>query len=262
MSIAHDFSQLPPLVQAAVPDHSTAFSPELVLWREHMPGGLHWSGLLRRGNTLRIMVQGADANVSALFFNFDERSERYNMPDTLKAQETAYLRKGHVCYSDMGRILCSIPETTCAWHDTIGGLSDAALVAAKYGVKRFQEHRNAMHRNGRDGFLTQLGKWGLGKRDLVPNVNFFSRVTVDDDGALHFVPGNSKAGDLVDLRFEMNTVVVLSTSQHRLDPNTEYVPRAVEMTCWRSGTAGKDDICRHSRPENVRGFLNTERYFL
>jgi uncharacterized protein len=257
-----DLSDMSPLAKAAVPDHSTEFSSDLMLWREHMPGGLHWSALLRRGNTLRITVQGDDANASALFFNFDERSERYNMPDTLKAQETAYLRKGHVCYSDMGRILCSLPESTCAWHDTIGGLSDAGTVAAKYGIKRFQEHRNSMYRNGRDGFLVQLGKWGLGKRDLVPNINFFSKVAVVGDGTMQFVRGNSKAHDFIDLRFEMNTIVVLSTCQHRLDPNTRYEPRPVELACWRSGTAGKDDICRHARPENGRGFINTERFFL
>lgn len=256
------FEDLPPLAQAAVPEHSTTFAPELALWKERMPGGLHWSGLLRRGNSLRITTLGANANVSALFYNFDDRSERYNMPDTLKIQSTAFLRKGLACYSDMGRILCSMPHSSCDWHDTIGGLTDAPIVESRYGVKRYQEHRNAMHRNARDGFLTQLGKWGLGKRDLVPNVNFFSKVQVNDDGALSFVANHCKERDFVDLRFEMNTIVVLSTCQHRLDPNPRYEPAAVELLCWRSGTAGKDDVCRLSMPENGRGFINTERYYL
>lgn len=262
MSAVLGFSDLPPLAQAAVPDRSAAFSPDLVLWKERMPGGLHWSGLVRRGNTLRITTLAANANVSALFYNFEERSERYNMPDTLKAQSTAYLRKGLVCYSDMGRVLCSIPESTCGWHDTIGGMNDAPLVANKYGVQRYQEHRNAMYRNARDGFLTQLGKWGLGKRDMVPNVNFFSKVIVNEDGDLCFVPDNSAEGDFVDLRFEMNAIVVLSTAQQRLDSNPKYEPTGVELTCWRSGIAGKDDLCRNSMPENGRGFINTERYYL
>lgn len=256
------FDDLPPLARAAVPDHSIAFSPELTLWRERMPGGYHWSGLVRRGNSLRITSMGPQANVSALFYNFEDRAERYNMPDTLKSQSTAYIRKGLVCYSDMGRVLCSVADSNCEWHDTIGGISDADVVAERQGIKRYQEYRNAMHRNARDGFLTQLGKWGLGKRDVVPNVNFFSKVEVDEDGDMKFVTGHSAPGDFVDLRFEMNTIVVLSTCQHRLDPNPRYEPAGVELLCWRSGTAGKDDHCRLSMPENGRGFINTERYYL
>lgn len=256
------FDDLPALARAAVPDHSTSFSPELTLWRDVMPGGLHWSGVLRRGNSLRLTALGLNANVSALFYNYEDRGERYNMPDTLKAQSTGRLRKGLVCYSDMGRVLCSISDSSVDWHDTIGGMNDASIVAERYGVKRYQEHRNAMHRNARDGFLTQLEKWGMGKRDVVPNVNLFSKVTVDDSGTMTFVSENSSDGDFVDLRFEMNTLVVLSTCQHRLDPNPRYEPAPVEMVCWRSGTAGKDDLCRLSMPENGRGFINTERYYL
>jgi len=159
-------------------------------------------------------------------------------------------------------VLCSVADSNCDWHDTIGGIVDAALVEQRYGVKTYQDHRNAMHRNARDGFLTQLGKWGMGKRDVVPNLNFFSKVQVDDDGQLGFVPDHSREGDFVDLRFEMNTIVVLSTCQHRLDPNPRYEPTAVELRCWRSGTAGQDDPCRLSMPENGRGFINTERYYL
>ena len=233
-----------------------------MLWEELVPGGHHWSGLLRRGTALRLTDQRGGANVSALFYNADEKLERYNMPDTLKAQHTAFLTTGNVCYSDMGRVLCSITEDTVGWHDTWCGAIDAEQVHQRWGDKTFQQHRNAMHRNGRDGLLVELAKWGLGPRDLVPNVNFFSKVQVNDDGQLGFVADHSREGDFVDLRFEMNTIVVLSSCQHRLDPNPRYEPTAVELRCWRSGTAGQDDACRLSMPENGRGFINTERYYL
>lgn len=231
------------------------------VWGEKIPGGAHWSFIIKRGMTLRLTDTEGGANVSALFYNAEEKLERYNMADTLKAQHTAHLAKGFVCYSDMGRVLCSLVEDTCGWHDTVCGMSDAALVKQKYGEARYQEHRNAMHRSARDGFLIELGKWGLGKRDIVANVNFFSKVSADAQGNLLFQPGNSSAGDYVDLRFEMNTLVVLSTCQHPLDPNPQYLPKPVQLTAWHSGTPDTDDYCRNFRPENQHGFYNTELLF-
>jgi urea carboxylase-associated protein 2 len=256
------FDTLTPLARAAVPESSTRFAPDLVLWEEAMPGGAHWSGLLRRGNTLRLTDLEGRANVSALFFNHEDRSERYNMPDTLKAQHTAFLTRGNVCFSDMGRVLCSIPEDSCGWHDTVCGVLDAARLHAKYGEARYQAHRNAMYRNGLDGLLVELGKWGLGKRDAVANVNFFSKAAADAQGALHFDTAHRRPGQFVDLRFEMNTLVVLSAAPHPFDPSPRYEPSPVQMTVWRSGTAGADDVCRRACAENDRGFINTERWFL
>src|SRR5580698_10046997 len=169
------------------------------LWTEDLKPGEHWSGVLRRGTSLRITALEPRANVAAMMYNYESLPERYNLADTLKAQHTAFLTAGCVCYSDMGRILCSITADTCGWHDTMTGLSDAELVSSKFGASRFQEQRNAYHRNGRDSVLNELGKYGLGKRDLVSNVNFFSRVNVDEQGALHFSESNSHAGDCVDL---------------------------------------------------------------
>jgi hypothetical protein len=106
-------------------------------------------------------------------------------------------------------------------------------VRERYGEARYQEHRNAFHRNGRELFLIELGKWGLGRKDLVANVNFFSKVTVDDAGDMHFVPGHSKAGDSVDLRAEMDTLVVLNTCPHPLDPAVEWSPKPMDSPSTR-----------------------------
>jgi len=232
-----------------------------ILWEEIIPGGNHWSGILRRGNTLRLTDLEGGANVSALFYNKEEKLERYNMPDTLKAQNTAFLTSGNVCYSDMGRILCSLTADTVGWHDTICGVSDAMLIEKKYGKANFQTHRNEMFRSGKDGLLIELGKWGLGKRDLVPNVNFFSKVTADENGLLTYQSGNSKAGDMVDLRFEMNALVVLSTSPHPLDPKKQYNPAAIKLSAGRTGLVSAEDICLNYCPQNQRGFINTVRYY-
>jgi urea carboxylase-associated protein 2 len=232
-----------------------------LLLDDAVPGGAMASYVLGRHRALRITDVEGGANVSMLLFNRDHLLERYNMADTLKAQHTAFLTKGRVLYSDMGRILCSITEDTCGWHDTVCGLSDAELVRQKYGEHGYQEHRNAFYRNARDELLTELGKWGLGQRDLVPNVNLFSKVVADDDGRLSYVSGHSKAGTFIDLRAEMNVLVVMSTCQHPLDPGTAYAPKPVRAQVYRADPPAADDVCRTSRPENARGFDNTDRMF-
>lgn len=236
-------------------------APYWMLWEELVAGGAHWSGLLRRGTTLRLTDIAGGANASVLLFNYEDRLERYNMPDTLKAQHTAFLTKGFVCYSDMGRVLCSITDDTCGWHDTLCGVSNAQLVAGKFGVARYQEHRNAYLKNGYESLLNELGKYGLDKRDLSASINFFSKVTVDDAGGLEFQAGNSAPGSYVDLRFEMNVLAVLSTCQHPLDPDPQYRPREIRLTAWHSRPAPRNDPCRTSCPENERGFRNTEMWF-
>ena len=121
------------------------FNTNNLLWEEIIPGGNHWSGLIRRGTALRISDMEGGANLSALFYNPENKLERYNMPDTLKAQHTAFLTTGNVCYSDMGRVMCSIINDKVGWHDTICGITDAGMIEAKYGKATFQTHRNAMH---------------------------------------------------------------------------------------------------------------------
>src|SRR5258705_13300415 len=92
-----------------------------VLWEETVPGGAHWSGVMRRGTAMRFTDIDGGANLSALFWNFEEKNERYSMPDTLKAQHTAFLTRGHCGFSDMGRVLFSIVEDTAGGADTGGG---------------------------------------------------------------------------------------------------------------------------------------------
>jgi urea carboxylase-associated protein 2 len=239
-----------------------ALNLEQILWEETIPGGNHWSGLIRRGTALRFTDLTGGANLSTLFYNTEDKLERYNMPDTLKGQHTAFLTTGNVCYSDMGRVMCSIIGDSLGWHDTICGVTDAAQIEAKYGKANFQTHRNDMYRNGKDGLLIELAKYGLGKRDLVANVNFFSKVTPDESGSLSFVVGHSKIGSYVDMRFDMNVLLVLSTAPHPLDPATTYKPASVKISAWHAGLATTDDACRNACGQNGRAFTNTERYYL
>jgi len=220
-----------------------------------------WSRVLKRGQVLRISDVDGGGSVAALLFNADRPLERYNMPDTLKAQHIARITTGNVLYSDMGRVLCSVVADSCGWHDTITGLESSAQSLKKYGPGEYQALRNDWHRNSRDNLLVELGKYGLGKRDFGPNLNFFVKVAVDAEGKLAWVPGNSKPGAFVELRSEMNTLVFLSNTPHPLDPAPTYRARPAQLGVRLSGPVAADDVCRISCPENERGFALTEAYF-
>jgi urea carboxylase-associated protein 2 len=233
-----------------------------VLFEEEIGGGKHWSFRLKRGTVLRLIDLTGGANVGMLFYNPFNLLERFNAPDTLKCQHTFKLSRGHCLYSDMGRIFCSIIDDSVGWHDTVGGNTDKTAVAARWGTKRYQEHRNDWTLNGYDSFLIEGGKYGLGRRDLAANVNWFSRVAVEDDGTMVFDPANSKAGDHVDLRFEMDTLLLFHTCPPPLDPSAEYPRRPIRYQLFRTDPVAADDYCRAFCAENGRGFENNRVYNL
>lgn len=231
---------------------------EVVLYQPLL-GGQMWSSVIPRGHTLILENTSGSSQVAALFYNADQPLERYNMPDTLKAQHTAHLTTGCVLYSDMGRILMSVVEDTYGWHDTITGMMNCSTSDAKYGTGSYQALRNDFYRNTRDNFLIELGKHGLGKKDIVPNVNLFTKIVTDEGGNLSWA-SEKKPKSKIALRAEMNVLTVLSNTPHPYDPGDKYAPSDVSLTIVRSGPVPQDDVCRTRCPENERGFTLTEQY--
>lgn len=236
--------------------------PARVMWSEIVPGGGHWSAFMPRGSRLRMVALEAGANLSMVLYSSREKLERYSMPDSLKAQHTAHYTRGHVLMSDMGRALASITRDSLGWHDPLGALLDAGRLARQYGAAPYQTHRNAMYRSGKDGLLIEIGKYGLGSRDLIAPVNFFTKVVVDAEGRFNFVPGHAGAGSEVEVRFDMDTLIAFSTAPHPLDPSPAYAPKKVGLAAWRSGPAPADDYCRGFRPENARAMHNADLMYL
>lgn len=233
-----------------------------LLYQDQFDGGKHWSFTLKRGTVLRLIDREGGANVGMLFYNPSNLLERYNAPDTLKCQHTFKLTAGHCLYSDMGRIFCSIVEDTAGWHDTVCGNSTKAQVAEKWGRKSYQEYRNDWTQNGHDSFMVEAAKYGMGRRDLAANVNWFSKVRTEEDGSLVFDGSQAKAGGHVDLRFEMDTLVLFHTCPHPMNPAAEYPRKGIAVELYPSEPVAEDDLCLNSRPENGRGFANNHLYHL
>ncbi len=267
MSTTFSIPENPPGSQPVdAPSVWQRFAPDLpaerVMWSEIVPGGCHWSWVMPRGSRLRMVALEAGANLSMVLYHAREKLERYNMPDSLKAQHTAHYTRGHVLMSDMGRALASITADTVGWHDPLGALLDAERLHAKYGDQTFHTHRNSMFRSGKDGLLIEIGKYGLARRDLIAPVNFFSKVAVDAEGRFQFAPEHAPAGAMVELRFDMDTLIAISTAPHPLDPNPTYAPRKVGLAAWKSGPADAHDFNRRFRPECARALHNADMFYL
>jgi|TARA_B100001059_G_scaffold42906_2_gene34872 urea carboxylase-associated protein 2 len=238
------------------------FPDDEMMYEDRIEGGAHWSLMMRRGAVLRLTDLEGGANVGMLFYNPQEKLERYNAPDTLKGQHTFKLTRGHCLYSDMGRIFCSITADSLGWHDSVGGnLSDRKL-HEKYAVQTYQEARNDWTLSGEHCFRVELAKYGLGPRDLAANLNLFSKVATDEVGNMRFVSDHSPAGATVDLRFEMDTLVILHTCPHPMNPAVDYPRCPISYQIRKAEPVADEDLCMNSRPENKRGFQNNAIYHL
>jgi uncharacterized protein len=231
-----------------------------LIYEDVIPGGAHWSLEVPRGVSLSFVDESGGANVGMLMYNPRNPLERYNAPDTLKCQHTFKLTHGNCLYSDMGRIFCSIVEDTVGWHDTVGGVLSKEKLREKWPERTYQQARNEWTQSGLDSFLVELAKYGLGRKDLAANLNLFSKLAVDEAGDLSFVESNSKAGDRVTLRFEMDTLVIFHTCPHPMNPAPEYPRKPVRYQLWKADPMTDDDECLNSRIENRRGFQNNALY--
>lgn len=231
-----------------------------VLWTEILPGGHHWSGRIQKGAVLQLKSLSEHANVSLFCVNSDNKLERYNMPDTLKAQHTAYLTTGNILASDLGHAMVSIVKDDHGWNDTFCAPGTVQQIEQQFGRKSFQDARNDMYRSARESLLIEMTKFGLGTQDLSATVNLFSKVAPDDNGNLSYVKSDN-TNQVIELRFEMDCLVFLSAAPHALDNGSEYAPADVQLSLFKALPLGNSDVCRDSCPQNQRAFQNNARYY-
>lgn len=229
-----------------------------VVWDEIIGPGGYAHRILSRGSRLRITDLDGDACISMLLFNADRTIERLNVADTVKVQWNAYLGKGKLLLSDMGRVLMSIIDDTSQRHDTFCACSSAKSNTARYGTG---DNYTAAP-SARDRFLIALGKHGLGRKDIPPCINLFKGVHIEDDGSTTWQGDATPPGRFVEMRAEMNVLIVLANTPHVLDPRPTYHATPVRLTAWRDQITPPSDPIRNGSPEAIRAYENTEDFFL
>jgi urea carboxylase-associated protein 1 len=189
-----------------------------------VPAREPWSGIIGEGQSLRIIDREGRQAVDFLCYNARDREERYSAPNTIKAAGTISLTKGHALYSDLAQPLFTIVDDTYGSHDTIGGCCSAPSNLMLYGVKDCP--------GCRENFLTALKAHGMGRRDIVPNVNFFMRVPVERSGAAAIARGDSMPGSYVELRAEMDALAVISNCPQINNPANDYNPTSIQVIVY------------------------------
>jgi urea carboxylase-associated protein 2 len=234
-------------------DLPAGVGPAEVIWDERIDLGNYASHVLARGVVARITDLDGDACVQLVVYNAAAPAERLNVIDTVKVQWQAYLDAGALLLSDMGRVLMSFVADTSARHDCLCGSSTRRTNAARYGDGLV----SGPTPSGRDLLCLAGAKHGLERRDIAPNVNLFKGVRVTDDGTLHF-DGAPTAPAYVELRAELDVIVLLANTPHPLDDRDTYSGTPVRVTAWRAAPATNDDPFRAATPERLRAFQNTD----
>lgn len=229
-----------------------------VVWDETLDAGGYCARVLSRGTRVRLINLEADACANVLVYNAERPAERLNVADTVKVQWNAYLGRGNLLLSDMGRVLMSIIADTSGRHDALCGASNESGNARKYG----RGDNSGPCPNARDRFGLALAKHGLGRKDIAPNVNFFKQVTVGADGSLALGRAVGEPGEFVELRTEMNVLFVVANTPHVLDPRADYAASPLRVLAYRGPVTPADDPIRTATPESTRAFQNTEDYFV
>ncbi len=182
-----------------------------------------WSGIVPAGGTLEIVDLHGNQAVDCLFYAAEDTAERYSAPDTVARQGSIFLTTGSELRSNLGRTLLTVVADDVGRHDTLGGACSKESNTLRYG-----HHTKAQHACV-ENFLAEGARWGLGKRDLVSNINWYMNVPVEEDGTLGIVDGISAAGRSLRLRAEVEVLTLISNCPQINNPCNGFNPTAVRV---------------------------------
>jgi urea carboxylase-associated protein 1 len=203
-----------------------------VVLDEVVPACAPWSAVVAAGETIQIIDLHGNQAVDTLFYGVtdglvDPRL-RYSAQRTVAAQRNIFLTTGSTLLADDGSALVTIVADDVGNHDTIAGACSKESNTLRYGHHTAHQHACA------ENFLAEGAKWGLGKRDIVSNVNFYMNVPVDADGTLGIVDGLSAPGKSLTLRADRDTLVLVSNCPQINNPCNGFDPTPVRMVIARS----------------------------
>jgi uncharacterized protein len=193
-----------------------------------IPSRAPWSGVIKKGQTLRIIDAEGNQSGDCILYNAANPEERYSAAETMVAQKNIFLTTGARLISNEGNVMMTVTADTCGRHDTIGGACSCESNTLRYG--HHTKHQHACVEN----FIYELGQHSMGKRDMTSNINWFMNVPVEANGTLGIVDGISAPGKYVDLLAEMDTLVVISNCPQINNPCNAFNPTPIRLIVTES----------------------------
>ncbi|HEY5821941.1 MAG TPA: urea amidolyase associated protein UAAP2 [Propionibacteriaceae bacterium] len=188
-----------------------------------------WSTVLTAGQFLTIVDLDGNQAVDFLAYDAHDHERSYSAQATLQGQASVFLTTGSVLRDNEYAPLLTVVEDQCGRHDTLGGACSKESNTLRYGLHTWSQHACV------ENFLIEASRYGMGKRDLVPNINWFMNVPVDPDGALGIVDGISAPGLSLTLRAEKDTLVLVSNCPQVNNPCNGFNPSRTEMIVSAAG---------------------------
>ena len=196
----------------------------IIILDEIVPARAPWSGPIRKGQTLRIEDTHGCQAVDTLFYAEQDMGERYSAQDTLREQGSAYITTGTKLLSNRGNVMLTVVADSCGLHDTCAGACSCESNSVRFG------HETRFQHACRENFILIMARYGLSKRDIVPNINFFMNVPIEPSGAITVVDGVSKPGDHVELTAEMDVICAISNCPQVNNPCNGFDPTPIRIT--------------------------------
>lgn len=117
--------------------------------------------------------------------------------------DTIRLTKGHCLYSFDGSPMLEIVADTCGIHDFL-------VTPCSFQMFKMLDAECDYHPSCQENLIKNMGKFGVDPSAITVTFNIFMNIPVKLDGSLSIMPPQSRPGDSVSLKAQMDLIVGLT----------------------------------------------------
>jgi len=177
---------------------------------------------LHRGDLLRVIDPLGEQVADLVAFAREDKREWLSSGRSIDYANTIYLTTGHVLYSNRSQPMFTIERDDVGRHDFLLTPCSPETFAIIY-------KNTALHPSCFGNLCTHLARFGIEPDDIPTTFNIFMNVEILPTGELKIGPPRSRAGDVIELRAEMDLHVGLTACSAEMSNNYAFKPIEFEI---------------------------------